>query len=122
MTFEEFAAAVSRARELIPDTFRRLLEQEGISILPRERMPESVRENYPRSIVFGLFVGVARKDASAFMVPLEPTRIELYQESFEKMYGPDLSPDVEEEIVRTVVHEIAHYFGLDEKAIRRYGY
>jgi predicted Zn-dependent protease with MMP-like domain len=52
-----------------------------------------------------------------FNIQMEPTRIELYKNSFEKAFHNQ--SDMEEQIVKTVIHEIGHYFGFSEKELRR---
>jgi predicted Zn-dependent protease with MMP-like domain len=52
-----------------------------------------------------------------FSIQMEPTRIELYKDSFEKAFRNQ--DDMEEQIVKTVIHEIGHYFGFSEKELRR---
>jgi len=122
MEFEKFEAAVIESVEQLPFNFKRILEEEGIEILARETVPRKVRETFPRAIVFGIFVGVSRKNKSSFMMQTEPTRIEIYQESFEKVYGHQLTDFFREKISQTVIHEIAHYFGFNEEEISERGY
>jgi predicted Zn-dependent protease with MMP-like domain len=51
-----------------------------------------------------------------FSIQMEPTRIELYKDSFEQAFK-DRS-EMEAQIVKTVIHEIGHYFGFSEKELR----
>lgn len=122
MTYEEFSDAVRQAAAQLPARFKRALAEENIQILPREKMPARIRISYPGSLVFGVFVGISRKDRSAWNVPTEPTRIEIYQESFERAFGETMTDAIRQEIDRTVIHEVAHYFGFDEKEIRGHGF
>ena len=122
MKFEEFEMAVNEAVGELPPKFKRVLQKEGIKILPRHRVPGKIKEEFHGEIVLGVFIGVSRKDRSAFLVQKEPTRIEIYQESFEKVYGEKLSDVFRAEIAQTVIHEIAHYFGFDEHEIAARGY
>ncbi|GAH14960.1 unnamed protein product, partial [marine sediment metagenome] len=69
---------------------------------------------------FGVFVGVPYSKRSVFNIQTEPTRIELYKESFERVCNSE--EDIKRHIVKTVIHEIAHYFGFSEREIRESGY
>jgi predicted Zn-dependent protease with MMP-like domain len=122
MTFDEFNSAVDEAIDQIPTKFKQILEQEQIEIIPRDIVPEKVLEIFPRSIVFGIFVGISKKHASSWVISTEPTRIELYQESFEKVFGPAITQTTKDQICRTVIHEIAHYFGFNEEEVAERGY
>ncbi len=122
MYFEDFEKEVFLAVKRLPAKYRKILEKEGITVIPREKVPLKIKESYPGSLVFGVFTGTSLKDRSVKYVYPEPTRIEIYMESFEKAYGRDLSDRVCERIYRTVIHEIAHYFGFDEDEVRARGY
>jgi predicted Zn-dependent protease with MMP-like domain len=122
MTFEDFQNAVTSALNLIPGRFRKILKKEGIPVIAREQAPDGVKKKYLNSIVFGIFIGIPHPERSAFAWPQEPTRIEIYQESFEAIFGPEFTPEVEKQIQATVIHEIAHYFGISENEIRKLGY
>ncbi|MCK5219898.1 metallopeptidase family protein, partial [bacterium] len=122
MTFDEFNTAVDEAIEKIPAKFKHVLEQEGIEIIPREIVPQQVREKFPKSIVFGVFAGLSKKQQSSCTFPTEPTRIEIYQQSFEQVFGPYITQIIKDQISCTVVHEIAHYFGFNEEEVAERGY
>lgn len=122
MELEEFEDVVSETLERLPSKFRKILREEEIEILPREKVPVAVRERFPGKIVFGIFVGVSRKDKRTFSIQTEPTRIELYKESFEQVYGQGITNAIKERIAQTVIHEIAHYFGFNEDEIASRGF
>lgn len=122
MTFDEFNTAVDEAIEKIPVKFKQVLEQEGIEIIPREIVPQKIREKFPGSIVFGVFVGISKKQQSSWTFSTEPTRIEMYQQSFEQVFGPYITQTIRDQITRTVIHEIAHYFGFNEEEVAERGY
>lgn len=117
MTLDEFEEAVERALNKVPKKFRDILEREGIQILAREKPPRALQNRYKNSLLFGLFAGVPFNRRSMFNIEMEPTRIELYKNSFEQAF--DHSAEIEEQIVKTVIHEIGHYFGFSEKELRR---
>jgi len=122
MQIEEFEKMVQEALEDIPDQYRTILRKEKIEILPRENAPQGVKEKFPNETVFGIFVGISLKCKTVFSIQTEPTRIELYRESFERVFGTKVSEAMKEQIRRTVIHEIAHYLGFSEGEIRKKGY
>jgi predicted Zn-dependent protease with MMP-like domain len=117
MRLSEFEEIVAKALRGVPRRFRAILEREGIPVLARNRVPGPLREK--DRLLFGLFVGVPYTERSAFDLEMEPTRIELYRESFEEAF-PDRG-EMEAEIVKTVIHEIGHYFGFSEQELERHG-
>jgi predicted Zn-dependent protease with MMP-like domain len=115
MDLDAFEHLVTESLERLPTEFKDILTRNGIAVIVRERMPRPVRRQYPRQIVYGIFIGVPY---GRFVdMQEEPTRIELYKESFERSWSaPD---EISREVLRTVVHEVGHYFGFTERQIRR---
>jgi predicted Zn-dependent protease with MMP-like domain len=50
-----------------------------------------------------------------------PARIAIYRRPLEETFGHD-SAQLQEEIRITVLHELAHYFGIDEDRLDELGY
>ncbi len=117
MLMSEFEESVEKALNRVPRRFREILKKEGIQVLARDRVPDALRNQYRGSLLFGIFAGIPYTERSMFTIQMEPTRIELYKTSFEKAFkNPS---EMEEQIVKTVIHEIGHYFGFSEKELRR---
>lgn len=122
MEFKEFERAVQNSLRHIPEIFLKILKEEKIEILSRQNVPLAVKEKFPSKTVLGIFIGVPLKDKTVFSIQTEPTRIELYKESFQKVFGQHLSKTMKEQIGKTVIHEIAHYLGFSEDEIYERGY
>lgn len=122
MDFEEFEKVVKEISKDIPEEYRNILRKERIEIICREYMPMGVRQQFPGKVVFGLFSGIPKNKERTFSVQAQPTRIEIYKESFEIVFGREISNAMKEQIYRTLVHEIAHYFGFNEEEVRERGY
>ena len=114
MTLKEFERTVNSAANRIPKRFKTILKKEGIRLLAREKVPHPARG---RMLIFGMFIGVPYTERSVFGMPSEPTRIELYKESFEKAFED--RDEMASQIALTVIHEIGHYFGFSEKELRK---
>jgi predicted Zn-dependent protease with MMP-like domain len=117
MEFSEFEECIARALNKIPKRFRKILDTEGIQVLAREEVPEMLQERYRGHLLFGIFAGVPYSRRSMFNVLMEPTRIELYKSSFEQACRTE--DEMEDQIIKTVLHEVGHYFGFSEKELRR---
>jgi predicted Zn-dependent protease with MMP-like domain len=116
MDLSEFEEAIEKALNKVPKRFREILDREGIQILAREEVPDALRDHYRGRLLFGIFTGVPFNKRSMFNVQMEPTRIELYMASFERAFKN--RSEMERQIVKTVIHEIGHYFGFSEKELR----
>ncbi len=122
MEFEEFEKVVKEISRDIPEEYRNILREERIEIFCREYVPMAVRQQFPGKIVFGLFSGIPKSKIRTFSVHAQPTRIEIYKDSFENIFGREINSRMKERIYKTLVHEIAHYFGFDEEEVRERGY
>jgi predicted Zn-dependent protease with MMP-like domain len=118
MELSEFEEAVEKALNKVPEKFRDILKKEDIPVLAREEVPDVLQDQFKGRLLFGIFTGVSYNRRSMFNIQREPTRIELYKNSFEKAFNN--RNEMEEQIVKTVIHEIGHYFGFSEKELRRH--
>jgi predicted Zn-dependent protease with MMP-like domain len=98
-TFEEH---VRRALdELPPDLAQRL---ENVAVVVEDEHPAEPD-------LFGLF-----EEA-----PYLPAKVTIYRRPLEEEFGHDPT-ELEHEIRITVLHELAHYFGIDEDRLDQLGY
>jgi predicted Zn-dependent protease with MMP-like domain len=69
--------------------------------------------------LLGLYEGVPLPERRSGE-PIRPDTITIYREPLERLYpDPD---DLREQIRVTVLHELAHYFGIGEERLRELGY
>ncbi len=108
----EVAAEVIAA---LPASFSKRLAHVPVVLEPRPSL-RLVREGFdPRA--FGLFEGPGQLDAAVAVE--SPTRIVLYTANLlAEFVDPD---ELAEQIEITVLHEIGHYFGLEEHDMERLG-
>jgi predicted Zn-dependent protease with MMP-like domain len=110
MTFEDH---VRRALESLPSDLRRAME--NVEIVVEDENPEDPD-------LFGLYLGIPLVDRGVeSYAGVLPDKIAIYRVPLEEEFGDD--PDVlEDEIRITVLHEIAHHFGIDEDRITELGW
>ncbi|HOP35228.1 MAG TPA: metallopeptidase family protein [Syntrophales bacterium] len=121
MTNREFDQVVQRAIRRIPEEIRKHLKNIMISVQDRPS-PDILDEmGYPPDeALFGLYYGTSLLERSLNEPPLYPDTIFIYQEPLEEFC--ETLEELEEEIEITVVHEIAHYLGMDEDWLIELGY
>ena len=111
MDHEEFRAHVRRALDLLPPELARALD--NVAVVVDDENPEDPD-------LFGLYHGVPLPERGSEYAGELPDRISIYQLPLEEDF-PD--PDeLVEEIRITVLHELAHYFGIDEDRLEQLGY
>jgi len=119
----DFRARVEAALALIPSEFRDLLGDTPILVeaWPSEALLTELGME-PDDVLYGLYEGPDRFEAieagrEAFALP---GRVILYQGPLEEDF-PD--PDaLQQEVAITLVHEIAHHFGIDEARLEELGW
>ena len=124
LTDEEFEAAVQDAIDSIPEEF--LDELENVAILLADEPEEQDFEGdgyYTESgDLLGLYDGIALTQRGDWYGAGNdyPDTITVFKGPHERL--SDDRAVVLEEIRKTVVHETAHYFGMDEDQVDEMGY
>ncbi len=113
-----FEGVVRRAVEGLPDQFKDALQNIDI-VIEEFPDPELLEEYGIEPPLLGLYEGIPLTERELGEVNM-PDRISLYRGEFMRMglRGKDLV----EEIRITVLHEIGHYFGLDDEQMEEMGY
>ncbi len=117
MSSEEFDRLVERACAKIPGRFRRRLENLAfvVEAEPSRRQLVAARVP-PGNTLLGLYEGrplTRRSVADAFVLP---DRIVIFQGPHERLAANPAH--LRELVEQTIWHEVAHYFGMDEKRVR----
>jgi predicted Zn-dependent protease with MMP-like domain len=99
---DSFEEHVRRALDSLPDDLARGLENMAVVV-------EDVNPEEPH--LLGLFE--QPQDL--------PAKVTIYRLPLERSYGHD-AERLENEIRVTVLHELAHYFGIDEERLHELGY
>ncbi len=119
MDARTFARVVDEAMESLPEEFA--LRLDNVAVVVRdEPTEEDLREAGlgPREELFGLYVGVPLTDRVGYHMVL-PDRILIFQGPHERHFP---EADLVEEVQRTVVHEVAHHFGISDERLHELGY
>jgi predicted Zn-dependent protease with MMP-like domain len=105
-----FEQHVRRALDSLPRELKRALE--NVEIVVEDEHPDDPD-------LFGLYEGVPLPERGDWAGAL-PDRISIYRLPLEESF-PDAA-ELEREIRITVLHELAHLFGLDEDRLEELGY
>lgn len=113
---------VSTAEKILaqlPPRFKTLLA--GVPVLVEDRPSEElVRDGFdPRSL--GLFSGPHHEERSGPGVPPAPTRIVLFAANLAAFADPNDPEELKGEVEVTLLHELGHYFGLNEAELEALG-
>jgi len=114
MTHQRFEELVGDALDLIPPEFTKAMD--NVVVLVEDRDPGD-------PTLLGLYHGIALTERTfeyGGHGSGMPDRITIYREAILDIC--DTEDDVVEEVAITVVHEIAHHFGIDDDRLHELGW
>ena len=118
----EFEELVRSALDDLPEEFAQHLDNVAIVVEdePDAGLMRSLGLHPRRDTLFGLYQGVPLTHRGASYGNVLPDKISIY---YRPLVRHCRSPEqVRRQVRTTVIHEIAHYFGMDDAAIRDLGY
>jgi predicted Zn-dependent protease with MMP-like domain len=108
VTETEFEDAVADALASLPPDLRDFMS--NVAIVVEDEPP-------PGSRLLGLYVGVPLTQRTSGYAGVPPDKITIYRRPLERLSGRDPAR-LQKEIRRTVLHEIAHHFGISDERLR----
>jgi predicted Zn-dependent protease with MMP-like domain len=118
---EEFQLLMNEAIDKIPDLFRDKIENLAFIVEPYPTDSDLGRVGLKdKHMLLGLYSGVPYTHRTTWYAGVMPDRIILFQRNIEALCNS--LEQLREKIREVVIHEVAHYFGMDEDEIRRAGY
>jgi predicted Zn-dependent protease with MMP-like domain len=117
MKREHFVKVVEEALDSLPQEFRSRIRNVAVIVENKPpNQPSSPKAGQRGRLLLGVFHGVPTTKKSIFDLPSGPDHIVLYQENIEAVCSSET--EVREQIRLTVIHELGHYFGLDENQLK----
>ena len=116
-----FERLVEEALASIPEPLRQRMDNVEIVIetWPTEDHLEAA-ELEPDDWLFGLYEGTPLIERGITADPLLPDKITIFQGPLQEVCSSE--DEIRQEVRTTVVHEIAHHFGIDEGRLAELGY
>lgn len=116
MDNEQFEQLVKKGISAIPEKFLKRIENVAIVIEdnPTKEQLKKLAVG-KRFVLFGLYEGVPKTKRWGYSQVL-PDKITIFKNQIENYADSD--KEIEKMVKDTVWHEIAHYFGMDEKQVR----
>ena len=115
MKREHFVKVVEEVLDSLPQEFRSRIRNVAVLVEDVPLNQPSPKSGQQR-LLLGLFHGVPTTKKSIFDLPTGRDHIVLYQKNIEAVCSSEA--EVREQIRRTVIHELGHYFGMDENQLK----
>jgi predicted Zn-dependent protease with MMP-like domain len=115
MNRDHFVQVVEEALDSLPQEFRDRVRNVAVLVedLPAHQPPP---QSSGRTLLLGIFHGVPMTRKSVFDLATGPDQIVLYQKNIEAVCSTEA--EVREQIRLTLMHELGHYFGMDENQLK----
>lgn len=122
MTRQDIRKEVARLIDRLPRRFRDQLRNVEFVVEARPSRELLLEEDLDpeEDTIYGLYQGIPLPERSSLDPPLLPDKITIFAEPLLEDF-PD-PEQLRQEIRLTLLHEIAHYFGMDETEIEDLGY
>jgi predicted Zn-dependent protease with MMP-like domain len=116
MEKEKFEKLVEEALADLPQEFKKLIDN-VVVMVEEEAPPEVYRETgaHPLSRILGTYQGVPYTHRGPYYGNILPDKITIYQKPIEEIYSNE--EEIKEQVRKTVLHEIWHYFGRTDREI-----
>jgi predicted Zn-dependent protease with MMP-like domain len=111
MSRRRFEELVSDALDTVPEELAGAMD--NVVVLVEDRNPDE-------PTLLGLYEGIALTERTSSYGGVLPDRITIYREAILDVC--DDEDQVVHEVAITVVHEIAHHFGIDEETLHELGW
>jgi len=111
MSADRFEELVGEALDRIPPKLA--AEIDNVVVLVEPRNPDEPD-------LLGLYEGTALTERDSFYTGSLPDTITIYRDSILEICGTE--DEVVTEVAITVIHEVAHYFGIEEDRLHQLGW
>lgn len=118
-----FMKIAAEVLDTLPEHFRQRIRNVAVlveDVPPQQRArrrPRQPREpGRPRRLVLGIYQGVPLTRKSVFDLSTGPDYVVLYQKNIEAVCCNEA--EIRLQIRQTILHELGHYFGMDENQLR----
>lgn len=114
-----FEDLVVQALDGLPEEFLRTLDNVDV-VIEQEPSPEQIAEHTGTGgTLLGLYEGVPLTERSSFYGMVMPDQITIFRGPITRLARSE--SEVRRMVRETVVHEIAHHFGISDERLRELG-
>lgn len=122
ISLRAFEALVAEALDDLPPYVQERLENVAVIVEERVEPARLERLGYdPDRDLLGLYEGINRLDRASGYHLVTPDRITLFWRPILEEVGPSDPAALRREVRKTVIHEVAHHFGIDDAELERLG-
>lgn len=120
LTESEFEKLVVDVLDSLPEGLLNVIDNVDVVIEPRPSREQLKRMGISHGTLFGLYEGIplTMRDSSYSIVA--PDKITIFQRTIEQACSS--AEEVADQVRTTVIHEVAHHFGIGEAKLEELGW
>ena len=120
LTESDFEQLVVDVLDSLPENLLNMIDNVDVVIEPRPSREQLDRMGIESGTLFGLYEGVPLTMRDGGYSIVAPDKITIFQRTIEQACS---SPEeIAEQVRITVIHEVAHHFGIDEDRLDELGW
>jgi predicted Zn-dependent protease with MMP-like domain len=116
MDRDRFVQVAEEVLDSLPREFRSRIRNVAILVEDLPSDQSSLPPVAPGKLLLGIYQGIPATQRSVFQLRTGPDYIVLYQKNIEAVCSSEA--EVCRQIRQTVIHELGHYFGMDEEQLK----
>jgi predicted Zn-dependent protease with MMP-like domain len=118
MERERFEALVAEAVESLPEEFQDRMENVDV-VVEDSPSRQQLGKNTPGQgyTLLGLYEGIPLTERTTNYGLVPPDKITIFQKPIEDSCASGDEVEIKEQVRQTVIHEIAHHFGIDDERL-----
>lgn len=122
VSFERFEELVEEALDQIPDGLWEMIDNLAVMVEDwptREQL--AAADVPPGQLLLGLYEGIPLTGRSHYYGLVPPDKILIFRGPILRVCPPGDEDAIREQVRRTVLHEVAHHFGIDDDRLHELG-
>lgn len=119
---ERFEELVEEALDSIPDEFWNVVDNLVVTVADWPSRDEQLSTGTRRGgLLLGLYEGVPLTERSTHYGLVPPDKITIFRGPILRVCPPNDEEAIRNQVRRTVLHEIAHHFGISDSRLHELG-
>lgn len=120
LTESEFEQLVVDVLDSLPESLLNVIDNVDVVIEPRPTREQLKRMGITHGSLFGLYEGIPLTERDSGYSIVAPDKITIFQRVIESACSTE--EEVADQVRTTVIHEVAHHFGIGEEKLDELGW
>ncbi|CAN5632142.1 metallopeptidase family protein [soil metagenome] len=120
LTEAQFEELVVDVLDSLPEKLLNVLDNVDVVIEPRPAREQLKRMGILSGTLFGLYEGIPLTERNSAYSIVAPDKITIFQRAIEEVCSTP--EEVADQVRTTVIHEVAHHFGIGEETLEELGW